>query len=205
MKALIVIVISYALGCISTAYYLFRISTGGDIRRRGSGNAGARNIGRELGALAFVVTFAIDCAKGFLAVVLADFFKLGEASVMLAMIAVVAGHIWPAQLGLRGGKGVATGLGALAAFDAKVLIPSIVVFAIAAPVAKNFTLGGLLAIALTPIAAAVLHQSAVASAGILILAALIVFAHREDLREIFTALPVRSGKTVEPQVERRQQ
>lgn len=203
MNALLVIVASYALGCFATAYYLFRFSTGGDIRRRSSGNAGARNIGRELGALAFVVTFVIDSAKGFLAVALADYFKLGEASLMLAMIAVVAGHIWPAQLGFRGGKGVATAIGALAAFDVELLIPSIVVFAIAAPVAKSFTLGGLLAIALTPIAAAIFHPSAVRTTGVSILVAMIIFAHRENLREIFTATKARSGKALEPQVERR--
>ena len=203
MNALVIILIGYALGCCSTAYYLFRFSTGGDIRSRGSGNAGARNIGRELGAPAFVVTFVVDGGKGFLTVALADYFQLGEASLMVAMIAVVAGHIWPAQLSFRGGKGVATAIGALAAFDFKLLISSIAVFAVAATVTKNFTLGGLLAIAITPITAAVLHQSAVVTAGISFLAALVIFAHRENLKEIFTATPAGSGKTLDPQVERR--
>jgi len=207
MNALRVIVAGYALGCFSTAYYLFRFSTGQDIRSRGSGNAGARNIGRELGAPAFVVTFLIDGAKGFLAVALADYFQLGEANTILSMIAVVAGHVWPAQLGFRGGKGVATAIGALAGFDVKILIPLIIIFAIASLVAKNltenFTVAGLLAIAISPIAAAILHQSAAVTAGVLILAALIIFAHRENLREIFTATKARSGKALEPQVERR--
>lgn len=204
MNALIVIVIGYALGCFSTAYYLFRYSTGGDIRRRGSGNAGARNIGRELGAPAFVVTFIIDAVKGFLAVAIGKYFEVGEASSILAMIAVVAGHIWPAQLGFRGGKGVATAIGALAAFDVELLIPSIVVFAIAAPVAKSFTLGGLLAIALTPIAAAIFHPSAVRTTGVSVLAAMIIFAHRENLREIFAARPAHTGNALDSQVDRRQ-
>ena len=208
MNALIVIVVSYGLGCFSTAYYLFRFSTGGDIRRRGSGNAGARNIGRELGAPAFIVTFLIDGGKGFLAIALADYFKLGEASLVLAMIAVVAGHIWPAQLGFRGGKGVATAIGALAGFDIKILIPLIIIFAIASLVAKhlpeNFTVAGLLAVAISPITAAIFHQSVAVTAGVWILAALIIFAHRENLREIFTATKARSGEALdEPQVERR--
>lgn len=204
MNTLWVIVVAYALGCFSTAYYLFRFATGGDIRSHGSGNAGARNIGRELGTPAFVVTFLIDCAKGFLAVRLARYFDLTELSAILAMIAVVAGHIWPAQLGFHGGKGVAAGLGALAAFDVGMLIPLILVFAIAAALAKSFTLGGLLAIAMTPIAAAILHQSAVVTAGVLILAALIIFAHRNDLREIFAITPAGAREALDPQVERRQ-
>ena len=204
MNAMSVIVVAYALGAFSTAYYLFRWSTGQDIRSRGSGNAGARNIGRELGALAFLLTFVIDGSKGFLAVALARYFELGEASVILAMIAVVAGHIWPAQLGFRGGKGVATGLGALAAFDLKLLIPLILVFAIAAPLFKNFTLGGLLAIVLTPIATALRQHSNEETCGVLILAALIVFAHRDNLREIFAKSPTGSGAARAPHLERRQ-
>jgi len=204
MKTSWVIVVAYALGCFSTAYYLFRVATGGDIRSHGSGNAGARNIGRELGTLAFIVTFLIDGAKGYLAVALARYFELTELSVILAMIAVVAGHIWPAQLGFRGGKGVATGLGALAAFDVTMLISLIVVFAIAAPLAKSFTLGGLLAIAMTPIAAAIFHHSAVVTAGASILAALIIFAHRENLKEIFAITPAGSREALDPHVERRQ-
>ena len=209
MNALIVIAIGYALGCFSTAYYLFRFSTGQDIRGCGSGNAGARNIGRELGVPAFVVTFLIDGGKGFLTIALADYFRLGEASQMLAMIAVVAGHIWPAQLGFRGGKGVATAIGALAGFDVKILIPLIIIFAIAFLVAKhlpeNFTVAGLLAVAISPITAAIFHQSVAVTAGVWILAALIIFAHRENLREIFTARTktARSGNALEPQVERR--
>jgi glycerol-3-phosphate acyltransferase PlsY len=207
MNALIVIAIGYGLGCFSTAYYLFRFSTGQDIRSRGSGNAGARNIGRELGVPAFVVTLLIDGGKGFLAIALADYFQLSEANTMLSMIAVAAGHIWPVQLGFRGGKGVATAIGALAAFDVKILIPLIIIFAVASLVAKNltenFTVAGLLAIAISPIAAAIFHQSAAVTAGVLILAALIIFAHRENLREIFAAMKARSGKALEPQVERR--
>jgi glycerol-3-phosphate acyltransferase PlsY len=209
MNASIVVAISYVLGCFSTAYYLFRFSTGQDIRSCGSGNAGARNIGRELGAPAFVVTFVIDGGKGFLAIALADYFQLGEVNMILSMIAVVVGHIWPAQLGFRGGKGVATAIGAIAGIDVRILIPSIINFAIASLVAKdlteNFTVAGLLAIAISPIAAAILHQSAAVTAGISILAALIIFAHRKNLREVFTATTTtaRSGKVLEPQVQRR--
>lgn len=204
MNTLLIIVVGYALGCFSTAYYLFRFSTGGDIRSHGSGNAGARNIGRELGTLAFVVTFLIDCAKGFLAVGLARYFELTEVSVIIAMIAVVVGHIWPAQLGFRGGKGVATGLGTLVAFDRQFLIPLILLTGVAAPLLRSFTLGGLVTILLTPIAAALLQHSSVETCGVLILAALIIFAHRNDLREIFAITPAGSREALDPHVERRQ-
>jgi glycerol-3-phosphate acyltransferase PlsY len=205
MNALFVIVSAYALGCFSTAYYLFRLSTGRDLRSHGSGTAGARNIGRELGSLAFVVTFLIDCAKGLLAVALAGYFELGEVSVTFAMLAVVAGHIWPAQLGFHGGKGVATGLGALVAFDYKLLIPLILLTGVAVPLLRNFTLGGLVAILLTPITVAIFHHTAVETTGVSILAAIIIFAHRKDLREIFAKAPANSDGALNHHVERRQQ
>jgi glycerol-3-phosphate acyltransferase PlsY len=204
VNALIVIAVSYALGCFSTAYYLFRFSTGGDIRSRGSGNAGARNIGRELGAWAFAVTFAADCAKGFLAVALARYFAPGETPPLLAAIAVVAGHIWPAQLAFRGGKGVAAGIGALAAIDFVLLVPSLVILAAIAPVTKNFTLSGLIAIATAPIASAILHQNPLVLASVSLLTALIVFAHREDLRALGGAAKMRAGKALDGAAARRQ-
>jgi glycerol-3-phosphate acyltransferase PlsY len=204
MHALIVIAVSYALGCLSTAYYLFRFSTGGDIRNRGSGNAGARNMGRELGAWAFAATLLIDSGKGFLAVALARYFAPGEILALLAAFAVVAGHIWPAQLGFRGGKGVATGIGALAAVDFVLLVPSLLIVAVIAPITKNFTLSGLAAIGAAPVAAAMLHQNSLVIVSVTLLAALIVFAHREDLRALGGAARARAGKSVDASAARRQ-
>jgi glycerol-3-phosphate acyltransferase PlsY len=198
VTTLLVALASYALGCFSPAYYLFRFFTGRDIRTRGSGNAGAKNIGRELGRFAFVVVFLIDFAKGTLAVWLARHFDIGAASVIIAAVAVVAGHIWPAQLQFRGGKGVATGLGALAAFDYNFLLLLILLATVAALLFRNFTLAGLVAILLTAISAAIFYQTVVETVGISILAAIVLFAHRDNLRELFANMPAGSGKAGDP-------
>lgn len=198
MTTLLVALASYALGCFSAAYYLFRFFTGRDIRTRGSGNAGAKNIGRELGRFAFVVVFLVDFAKGTLAVWLARHFDIGAASVIIAAVAVVAGHIWPAQLHFRGGKGVATGLGALAAFDYNFLLLSILLATVAALLFRNFTSAGLVAILLTAISAAIFYQTVVETVGISILAAIVLFAHRDNLRELFANMPAGSGKAGDP-------
>ena len=194
MTTLLVALVSYALGCSSAAYYLFRFFTGRDIRTRGSGSAGAKNIGREFGRFAFGVVFLIDFAKGILAVWLARHFEIGAASVIIAAVAVVAGHIWPAQLHFRGGKGVATGLGALAAFDYNLIILLILFTVVAFLLFQNFTLAGLVAILLTAISAAIFYQTVVETAGISILAAIVLFAHRDNLRELFANMPAGSGK-----------
>jgi len=101
--------LAYGLGCLNAGYYLLRWRDGRDIRQLGSGNAGARNVGRLLGRRAFALVFALDAAKGVLAVLIAWWWAPGIAAAC-AVIATL-GHVFPAQLGFRGGKGVATAIG----------------------------------------------------------------------------------------------
>ncbi len=107
---------SYLLGGLCAGYYLVRLAARRDIRAAGSGSAGARNVGRLLGAPGFLGTLLLDAAKGAVAVLAAAHFVAGAWPPALALLAVVAGHIWPLQLGLRGGKGVATAIGGTAAY-----------------------------------------------------------------------------------------
>lgn len=107
---------SYLLGGFCAAYYVVRLARSADIRTLGSGTAGARNAGRLLGAPGFLLTLALDATKGALAVLATAWLVPGAWPATAALIAVVAGHIWPAQLGWRGGKGIATILGGLAAW-----------------------------------------------------------------------------------------
>ena len=107
----LVILLCYAIGCFVTAWYLVRWRTGADLRTLHSGNTGARNAGRVLGRGAFVGTAVLDGLRGMLAMWLAAKFGLRDWSLALAGAAVLAGHLWPVQLGFRGGKGVAVGTG----------------------------------------------------------------------------------------------
>src|SRR5215471_4498386 len=86
---------AYILGCFTTGYYLVRLLTGRDIRENGSGSVGARNVSRVLGKTGFTLTLLVDFAKGALVVQLARHFTTEDCLVILAMMAVVAGHIWP--------------------------------------------------------------------------------------------------------------
>ncbi len=104
--------LGYALGCLNTGYYLIRLRRSQDIRTLGSGTAGATNAGRILGTWGFIVVFIVDFCKGVLAALLGRSLVWGDPGILAASIGVVAGHIWPAQLSFRGGKGVASALGA---------------------------------------------------------------------------------------------
>jgi glycerol-3-phosphate acyltransferase PlsY len=116
-KDILAIGLSYAIGCVSTGYYVVRLWTGADIRKFGSGATGARNVSRLLGRSGFVITFLGDFAKGLVAVWLASMLTKQHWVITASLLAVVIGHIWPAQLGFRGGKGIATALGGGLFFD----------------------------------------------------------------------------------------
>jgi len=105
-----VTVAAYAFGCVTAGWYLVRWRTGADLRRLGSGRVGGRNTARVVGLRWAAVAAGVDVFKGALAVVLALTLAPGWAGA--AMVAVVAGHVWPIQLGGRGGRGLAPALGA---------------------------------------------------------------------------------------------
>jgi glycerol-3-phosphate acyltransferase PlsY len=173
---------SYVLGCFTAAYYLVRLRTGQDIRTLGSGTAGARNAGRTLGRSGFAATFAIDVAKGALAVGLAQALGVAPWVAMLAAVAVVAGHIWPAQLAFHGGKGLATALGAMLVYDYRLVVVVVLLGLLMYVISRKVTLSLLAAIALTPAALFGLGWPATSWIGLLVLAALILIAHRKNIR-----------------------
>lgn len=110
---LLVLVLCYAIGCCVTAWYLVRWRTGADLRALHSGTTGARNAGRVLGRAAFAGIAVLDGLRGMLAMSLAVWSGLRDWELVLAGTAVLAGHIWPMQLGFQGGKGLAIGTGVI--------------------------------------------------------------------------------------------
>ena len=172
---------AYALGCCTTGYYLVRWRTGQDIREAGSGNVGARNVSRLLGWRGFLATVLGDFGKGALAVWGARHFTTDERLVVLAMLGVVAGHLWPVQLRFRGGKGMATSLGALLVCDYQLALAFAFLFAGAFAVLRRTVVPGLFALACVPFASLFLRRGAAEVAGSAMLAGLVLLAHRKNL------------------------
>lgn len=122
-------VVCYLIGCVSTSYYVTKAHIGQDIRDLGSGNAGAQNVGKVLGRPWFFVILLLDMLKGYVVVLGGTHLGLSSTVVTLGIVAVVSGHIWPAHMGLRGGMGIATSLGAVLAFHWLVMADIVGIFA----------------------------------------------------------------------------
>jgi len=177
---------AYLLGCFATGYYLVRFRLGQDIRDLGSGSAGARNVGRQLGWQGFLLTVLGDCGKGALAVWPTRHFTTDNRLVLVAMVAVVVGHVWPVQLHLRGGKGMATSLGALIVYDFKLALVFGLLFAAGSTALRKTVLPGLFALACLPLLSWYLAHSPAELAGTSVLAGVVLLAHRGNLAAEFS-------------------
>ncbi len=171
----------YLLGCFTTGYYLVRWRTGQDVREEGSGNVGAKNVGRVLGTYGFIITLLGDFAKGTLAVWATQRYFDDYRLMGFAMLCVVLGHIWPVQLGFRGGKGVATSLGAMVLYDFHLALAFVAIFALLCILSRRMTLSGLLAFALLPLAVTFMEPRALRAVVVSLLAGMILLSHRKNL------------------------
>jgi len=185
------VLVAYAVGSIPWGLLIGRLN-GVDIREHGSGNIGATNVRRVLGKRWGLACFVLDVLKGLLPVVAARAWcgsGDGAADLVPALCAAaaVAGHVWPFTLGFKGGKGVATTIGAvLAIAPASVLVASVtwgaVFFAW-----RYVSLASICAALMLPVSAIVLRAAdlvQVTTAAFLLLvllAALIVVRHRSNL------------------------
>ena len=194
-EAAYIFLAAYALGCFTTGYYLVRRRTGQDLREFGSGSIGARNVGRLLGWRGFLVTVLGDSGKGALAVWAARHFTTDDRLVVLAMLAVVAGHVWPVQLHFRGGKGMATSLGALLIYDFRLAIAVALLFAATVVALRKTVLPGLFAVACLPLMTLYLAGPAEV-VGTSVLAGLVLAAHRKNL--VTEISPLLDRRNVQP-------
>lgn len=179
------IIAAYLLGCIQTAYYLVKILKGKDIREIGSKNAGASNAARVLGKKGFIITFAGDASKGIIALLFARWLNFGEVMQLIVIGAAVIGHIYPFQLGFKGGKGASTFGGAILVYNIWFILYILPVFVVLMIITRKFTLSGLAMAVFMPLPAYFLGYSLQV---VFVLAALIVFllwAHRKNLKEYY--------------------
>jgi glycerol-3-phosphate acyltransferase PlsY len=172
---------SYLLGCMATGYYLVRWRTGQDLRSLGSGSTGGTNAGRVLGRWGLVVTGLVDILKGAAAVGAALYFRLDDWAVALTAAAVVAGHVFPFQLGFHGGRGLGTALGALLLIDYQLAALVLALTGLFWLVSRRLTLSLMVCVAAMPLLALALRRPPAEVWGLIPIALIILAAHRQKI------------------------
>jgi glycerol-3-phosphate acyltransferase PlsY len=148
-KAAAFFILSYIIGGVPTGYLLVKLVKRSDIRTQGSGNIGFTNVARTAGVFLGVVVLIVDAGKAFLTVrYFPTFFEQERAFKSIFGCAVIAGNILNPFLGFRGGKGVATGLGACLAVSPVAVYFALGAFGFALAVSRYISFSSLTAVAL---------------------------------------------------------
>ncbi|MCD6167495.1 glycerol-3-phosphate 1-O-acyltransferase PlsY [bacterium] len=197
LTLIVIVLLSYLVGSIPTSIIVGKILRGIDIREYGSGNAGATNTFRVLGWKAGVFVIAVDIGKGVFATLVISKLNLTGvpllASTLLQIIAgvsAVCGHIWTVFAGFRGGKGVSTAAGMIIALYPIAFLICIAIFTIVLFTTRYVSVSSMIAAVSLPIVFVVLQQighQPVSSPLLvlsLIMAGLIIFTHRANIRRL---------------------
>jgi acyl phosphate:glycerol-3-phosphate acyltransferase len=217
-RLLLIAAASYLLGSIPFGYLLVRIFRGEDVRRTGSGNIGATNVARKSPLLG-ILTLLLDALKGSAAVAAGSLLSpaiferisipqipwrmiLPASSPDFALFAALAalfaviGHIFPIWLKFRGGKGVATGLGAFLMIAPKAVLLSAGIFFILVLIFRYVSLGSIVAVAAFPNLTLVLHEYGNNSVALVLMATasvLIIAKHHANIRRLLAGTENRFG------------
>jgi len=183
MNYILALVMGYLLGTVSASFIVGKLTKNIDIRKHGSGNAGATNTLRVLGLKAGLLVFFVDILKGVAAVLLGRLLA-GEAGGMVAGAASVAGHIWPVFLNFKGGKGVATSFGVLVVMFPAIAFIQFIVLITLVVFTRFMSLGSITAAVLLPILLVLFGYSWLYVVYGAALATLIVYLHKGNIARL---------------------
>jgi glycerol-3-phosphate acyltransferase PlsY len=186
VNEIIAVVAAYLLGAIPFGFLLVRLKSGKDVRKEGSGNIGATNVLRTTGRALGVLTLLLDIAKGYAAVWLAAWLTNDSAVwTSLAAVIVMMGHAYPIFLGYKGGKAVASCVGAFLYLTPLPMLAVALVFVVTVAVTKYISAGSILAAATFPFGVwLILHPPIPVFLASLIAGAFIVWRHSANIARI---------------------
>ena len=186
MNPIYSLLFAYFLGGIPFGYLLVKLMKRQDIREIGSGNIGATNVVRAAGRLAGGLTLVLDIGKGYLAVWLAGRLAHGsEAWMSAAALAVMAGHAFPVYLRFRGGKAVASCIGAFLCLTPLPLAAVLVVWVVTAAVTRYVSLASIASAACLPLAVwMVSHPPAAVVAAAALASGFIIWRHKSNIERL---------------------
>lgn len=185
MKVILTIIISYLIGCFSSAYFIGKVFKKIDIRGYGSGNAGATNALRVMGLQLGALTFVFDILKGIIAVLIGRKI-LGTNGDLVGGFFAVIGHNWPVFIKFKGGKGVATSIGALMMINFPTFVIAASIGLLLVFITRYVSLGSLCFLLSTPIIYLILNKDIRIEYLIftLLLGTLSVIRHKDNIKRL---------------------
>ena len=185
-SAIIAGLTAYLLGNLNGAVCVSAIIAHDDVRTHGSGNAGLTNFIRNYGAGKALYVILIDGGKAIISCVNAGLmlepFGYYEEGMMLGGVCVILGHIFPALLGFKGGKGILSGFSVALAIDWRIAVILLAVFALAYLTTKYVSLGSVLGSAMFAVGFIIFHHdNALVMAGGIFIGLLALFMHRSNI------------------------
>lgn len=195
MKFIVIGIISYFIGSFSSAYFLGKAFKKIDIRTQGSGNSGATNAIRVMGAKIGILTFLLDFLKGIVAVYIGFLLK-GYNGGLVAGICAVLGHDFPLFLGFKGGKGVATTLGALAILSFPTALISVIIGIVVAISSKYVSLGSIIFFLMNPILGLIIIKpnNIYFTIATILLGLLGIYKHNSNIKRLINGNENRIGR-----------
>jgi len=184
LEGILLVIAGYLVGSIPTGVILARLFSATDIRRQGSGNIGATNVYRVLGAKLGVITLVGDVLKGVVPVILTRFFMGDDMWIAAVAFSTFLGHLYPLFLRFRGGKGVATALGIFMVIAPLVTACAVTVFIVVVLRWKYVSLGSLAASASMPLFLGVGGYAMVYGGLSMMIGGLIFYRHGENIKRM---------------------
>jgi glycerol-3-phosphate acyltransferase PlsY len=185
MIILLAAAIAYVLGAIPFGYLLVKWTTGADVRAGGSGNIGATNVLRTTGRAAGIGTLLLDIGKGYLAVWIAGRISDRDVTAMcVATLAVMAGHAYPVFLHFKGGKAVASFVGAFLCLTPLALGAVLVVFVVVVAWTRYISMGSVVSAATFPLAVWLMQKDLTMLATAAIAGAFIIYKHASNIQRL---------------------
>jgi glycerol-3-phosphate acyltransferase PlsY len=199
VSAILAIGAAYLIGAVPIGYLVGRAFGVADVRRHGSGSIGATNVLRTVGRLPAILTLLGDIAKGYLAVVAGAALGARPSGadtgiIAASAVAVVIGNCWSVFLGFRGGKGVATGLGALLRIVPLAVLPAALVWLVVTLTFRYVSLGSILAASCVPLGALLLGTPAPFVIAAFAVGAIIVARHYANITRLLAGHEPKLGQ-----------
>lgn len=184
MNWALLMIAAYLIGSIPTGLIFGKLIWKKDLRQYGSHNIGATNAWRIIGRKAGLLIFILDFLKGQLGVLLGAYLFASPGAMVVGGLFAMLGHMFPIFIGFKGGKGVATGLGVIAALMPKITAIVFIVWIVLTLITRYVSVASIVAAVLTPILAAVFKEPIIYFLFGLVAAVVIVFRHRDNIRRL---------------------